>query len=101
MKRVVYRNGTLRADFFRDIWKVEQIRKKLDARELEVIKLILHDGVKEGLFADENIDMMAEVIHYSVKGIEVPYIRGEIGLGMTDGERYQLVEKLVLRGLAK
>ena len=28
VKEVVYRNGTLRADFFRDIWKVEKARKR-------------------------------------------------------------------------
>ena len=28
VKEVVYRNGTLRAYFFRDIWRVEKVRKK-------------------------------------------------------------------------
>ena len=27
IKNAVYRNGTLRADFFRDIWRVEAMRK--------------------------------------------------------------------------
>ena len=31
VKEVVYRNGTLRANFFRDIWRVEKVRKKFDA----------------------------------------------------------------------
>lgn len=32
VKEVVYRNGTLRADFFRDIWKVEKARKRFDEK---------------------------------------------------------------------
>ena len=32
VKEVVYRNGTLRAYFFRDIWRVEKVRKKFDAK---------------------------------------------------------------------
>ena len=34
VKEVVYRNGTLRAYFFRDIWRVEKVRKKFDAKEM-------------------------------------------------------------------
>ena len=30
VKEVVYRNGTLRANFFRDIWRVEKVRKKFE-----------------------------------------------------------------------
>ena len=33
VKEVVYRNGTLRANFFRDIWRVEKVRKKFDAKD--------------------------------------------------------------------
>ena len=32
VKEVVYRNGTLRASFFRDIWTVEACRKNWDGR---------------------------------------------------------------------
>ena len=34
IKMVVYRNGTLRADFFRDIWRVEAMRKEFDRKEI-------------------------------------------------------------------
>ena len=36
VKEVVYRNGTLRAYFFRDIWRVEKVRKKFDAKEIQI-----------------------------------------------------------------
>ncbi|KAA6320942.1 HTH-type transcriptional repressor KstR2, partial [termite gut metagenome] len=32
IKNVVERNGTLRADFFRDIWNVEKVRKEFDTK---------------------------------------------------------------------
>ena len=41
VKEVVYRNGTLRAYFFRDIWRVEKVRKKFDAKEIQIFKAVL------------------------------------------------------------
>ena len=41
VKEVVYRNGTLRAYFFRDIWRVEKVRKKFDAKEVQLFKACL------------------------------------------------------------
>ena len=38
VKEVVYRNGTLRANFFRDIWRVEKVRKRFDAKEMQLFK---------------------------------------------------------------
>ena len=38
MKEVVFRNGTLRANFFRDIWRVEKVRKRFDAKEILLFK---------------------------------------------------------------
>ncbi|MBN9668637.1 TetR/AcrR family transcriptional regulator, partial [Escherichia coli] len=44
VKEVVYRNGTLRANFFRDIWNVEKVRKKFDAKEKLLFKAVLLEG---------------------------------------------------------
>ena len=79
VKEVVYRNGTLRAYFFRDIWRVEKVRKSFDPREVEIIKGILDDGVKEGIFSMPDTDITALVLHHALKGLEVPYIRGIMG----------------------
>ena len=48
VKEVVYRNGTLRAVFFRDIWRVERVRKNFDAREILLIKDVLKEGIEKG-----------------------------------------------------
>ena len=43
IKEVVYRNGSLRANFFRDIWTVEKVRRKFDATEIEIFKQVLKE----------------------------------------------------------
>ena len=79
VKSLVFRNGTLRATFFRDIWRVEKVRKEFDLREIEIIKNILDDGVKNGIFAMPDTGITAVVLHHALKGLEVPYIRGIMG----------------------
>ena len=101
VKEVVFRNGTLRADFFRDIWQVEAVRKRFDARERLLIRDILAEGVEKGVFELDDINMTAEIVHFSVKGIETPYIRGQIGAHLKDADKEEYVSKLVLRALGK
>ena len=48
-KTIVYRNGTLRADFFRDIWKVEAERKDFDIKEVALFRKILKEGREFGV----------------------------------------------------
>lgn len=79
IKALVFRNGTLRATFFRDIWRVEKVRKEFDIREVEILKTILDDGVREGVFSMPDTDITALVLHHALKGLEVPYIRGVMG----------------------
>ena len=79
VKALVFRNGTLRANLFRDIWTVEKIRKDFDLRDIEVIKGILDEGIAQGLFNVPYPDIMASVLHHALKGLEVPYIRGLMG----------------------
>ncbi len=82
VKEVVYRNGTLRANFFRDIWTVEKVRKKFDAEEFKLFKEVLNEGKEAEVFDIDNVDLTAALIHYCLKGIEVPYIRGCIGANL-------------------
>ena len=101
VKEGVYRNGTLLATFFRDIWRVEKVRKRFDAKEIQLFKDVLREGVEKGVFLVDDIDMTAELVHYSVKGIEVPYIRGHIGAKLTDETRGQYVENIVFGALRR
>ena len=99
VKEVVFRNGTLRANFFRDIWRVEKVRKRFDAKEILLFKDVLREGVEKGVFRIDDIDMTAELVHYCVKGIEVPYIRGHIGAKLDDETRDKYVLNLVFGAL--
>jgi Transcriptional regulator len=102
VKETVFRNGTLRADFFRDIWRVEKVRKQFDVKEIELLRRILADGVNDGVFEIPDVESMVMVLHYSLKGLDVPYIRGVFNEGGI--ERSQLKEdiiKLLFKGLLK
>ncbi|NDV45447.1 TetR/AcrR family transcriptional regulator [Paludibacter sp. 221] len=75
VKDAVSRNGSLRADFFHDIYEVERTRRKIDVKEIELIRCILEEGVAKRVFKRVNIELTAMIIFYSLKGLEVPYIR--------------------------
>jgi AcrR family transcriptional regulator len=78
VKWAVTRNGSLRADFFRDIYEVERTRRKIDYKEIKLIGEILTEGVRKRIFKPLNIDLSAMMLLYSIKGLEVPYIRQNI-----------------------
>ena len=101
VKEVVQTNGTLRANFCRDIWRVEKVRKKFDAKEISLFKIVLQEGVDKGVFLLDDVDMTALLIHYCVKGIEVPYIRGRIGIGLDIETRKKYVSNIVFGALHK
>ncbi len=101
VKEVVYRNGTLRADFFRDIWRVEKVRKRFDANEIQLFKDVLNEGLEKNVFQLDDLNLTAEILQYSVKGIEAPYIRGHVGANLDDDTRGRYVTKLVLGALGK
>jgi AcrR family transcriptional regulator len=78
-KATVTRNGSLRANFFHDSWNVAKVRKGYNLQEIALIKKILNNGINEGIFNIPDIDTTALIIHYALKGMEVPYIRGLFG----------------------
>lgn len=99
IKMVVYRNGTLRASFFRDIWRVEAMRKHFDQIEMVLFRRILEEGKMQGYFDIDNVDITADILHYCIKGIEVPYIRGQIGEDLDDETGWRYVAKIVYGAL--
>ena len=101
VKEVVYRNGTLRASFFRDIWMVEACRKNFDKNEILLYREVLQEGKEKGVFNIDNINLIADILHYSIKGVEIPYIRGLIGTGIPSETSKQCVRRLVLGALGK
>jgi AcrR family transcriptional regulator len=101
IKDVVFRNGTLKANFFRDIWRVENVRKNFDLREIDCIRSILSEGIKTGVFEIEDPDLMAIVLHHAFKGLEVPYIRGFLDGIVPGHEKANSIANLLFNGIRK
>lgn len=77
-KDMVIRNGNLHAQFFRDIVEVEKVRRKLDKKEMVMLAQILEEGQSSGVFAIRDAKKTAQLILFSIKGLEVPYIRESV-----------------------
>lgn len=101
IKEAVRRNGNLRAEFFRNIVRVQQVRKNFDRNEIEFLKSVLTEGIRSGRFEVDNVELYADIIHFCVKGLEIPYIYGRLGKDMPTGMRRGIVQRLVHRALSK
>ena len=101
IKETVVRNGNLRAEFFRNIWMVEKVSKNFDEDEIELFRKVYAEGKEDGEFDIDNVDLVADITHYCIKGLEVPYIYGRLGHGMTEETSKPLVAKFVYGALGK
>lgn len=99
IKEVVTRNGTLRADFFRDIWQVENVRKEFDRKEIHFLETIIQDGVDKGIFLLKDARQTAEILHYAFKGLEVPTIRGAMKLDYNKKEDREIIASILFKGI--
>ena len=82
---IVKRNGNINAEFFRDINKVERTRKKFD--------------LEEGKFQVDHVNLTADIIHFAIKGMEVPYIFDKVGTGISVEDSIPLAERIICRAL--
>lgn len=99
IKETVARNGSLRAEFFRNIWLVEKVRREFDVEEIHILRRVIAEGIGMGAFKVESVNLMADIIHYAVKGIEVPYILDRLGEGLTPNDAEVVVRNLMRRAL--
>lgn len=99
IKEAVFRNGTLRAEFFRNIWQVESTRREFDKKEIQLICQILQEGKNNEIFDIDNVNMLSEILHCCIKGIEVPYIRSLIGGNLDKSIAWKYVTKIVFGAL--
>ncbi|WP_101690130.1 TetR/AcrR family transcriptional regulator [Dysgonomonas massiliensis] len=101
VKKVVARNGTLKADFFRDIWRVQNARKAYDKKEILVIKEILDKGVESGVFEMPDTQSIAGILHHALKGLELPYIRGKYNSSEESATNPENIAFLIYEGIRK
>ena len=95
IKETVMRNGNLRAAFFRNIWMVEKVRKNFDEDEIELFRKVYAEGKADGEFDIDSVELVADITHYCIKGLEVPFVYGRLGHGMTPETSKPLVAKVV------
>ena len=101
IRETVVRNGNLRAEFFRNIWMVEKVRKNFDEDELEIFRKVYAEGKEAGEFDIENVELVADSTHYCIKGLEVPFIYGRLGHGLNVESSKPQVAKVVYGALGK
>ena len=101
IRETVVRNGNLRAEFFRNIWMVEKVRKKFDDYEIDLFSKVYQDGKADGELDIDDVNLVADITHYCIKGLEVPFIYGRIGHGLTEEASKPLVAKVVYGALGK
>lgn len=101
IRETVVRNGNLRAEFFRNIWMVEKVRKKFDDYEIDLFRKVYQEGKADGEFDIDDVNLVADITHYCIKGLEVPFIYGRIGHRLTEEASKPLVAKVVYGALGK
>lgn len=101
MKEAVERNGNLRAEFFRNIWQVERVRKKYDKKEHDIFAKTLEEGQRLGIFDIDDIQLYTDIIQGCARGLEVPYIYGRLGIGMNIEVTRPIVTKILRKALTR
>lgn len=96
-RETVGRNGSLSAEFFRNIWIVERVRRQFDREERNILRSVLQEGADQGLFSIDSVRLMTDIFHYSLKGLEVPYIYDRLGIGVSEERAAVMVMKLICR----
>jgi AcrR family transcriptional regulator len=99
IKDIVNRNGSLRADFFMDIYEVERTRRKIDLKEIALIRNIITEGIEKNIFKRMDPDLSSIIILYSLKGLEVPYIRQ--GISADFEQNKNSIVEFVFMGIKK
>lgn len=100
MSKIVSRNGSLRAGFFRDVRKVDRARAVVSKREIALLMRILTEGVDTGDFDIPDIKQSAIIITNALQGIDVPYIRDSLAqYGLEKRRIASTLTTMLLNGL--
>lgn len=102
VKETVVRNGSLKAAFFRDVVQLEHARRRLDVRELSILRSILQQGIDEGTFDIDNSSVVAVTIHYALRGLDLPNIRGQFtALGVPTERLRKSIFDMIFYGIVR
>lgn len=102
MQEIVSRNGSLRAGFFRDVRKVDRARKIISQKEIGMLRDILDEGVRKGVFDIDNTNHWAIVITHAIHGLDVPFIRDNlVEQGVDKTMLKKDISNIILNGIKK
>lgn len=102
VKDTVIRNGSLKAEFFQDVIQLEHARRRIDVRELTILRSILQQGIEEGTFEIDNASVVAVTIHYALRGLDLPNIRGQFtALGVPTIRVRESIFKMIFFGIVR
>ena len=91
--------SALREEYLEHYAFIENIRKRYFREEIEIVKAILEEGVKKGIFKVEELGLMAFVIVAALKGLEYPWT---MEIPMPDIEKsIDFLLKMSFNGLLK
>jgi hypothetical protein len=102
IRTAVQRNGSLQAEFFRDVIKVGLVLRKLERIEIKNLEKILMDGIEKNIFDIANVNKAAVFAHFIMRGIDIPYIRGafdEVGEEKDAGLKRKI--RILIQGIIK
>ena len=102
VKELVLRNGSLRAEFFRDVRKVERARRSTTGCEAAILTQILAEGVEKGVFRIKHVEQTAMVMILSLQGLDVHYIRNNFAeLGIERLKLREYIKDFIMYGIKK
>ena len=77
---------------------MERSRRKMDVIELKIIRNILDEGLATGKFKTMDTEIASSIIMYSLKGLEIPYIRQNL-TSEFEKNKHEIVE-FVFNGIS-
>lgn len=99
IRDIVIRNGGLTAEFFQNQNLVERVRRRLDFSERNYLRLLLEEGKANGTMDVADPTLAALVLQSALKGMELPYIRGEFALEIA--KKKDLLSAFLKKGFEK
>ena len=99
IKEVVTRNGSLKAVFFRSVYEVEKARRRIDIREIRMLRTIFHEGLDQGVFELYDPDWQAIIFLYGLRGLEPAYMNTNIGSKLQ--ENFSKAMDAIFHGICK
>jgi len=79
---------------------IEEVRAKYDAEQVNIIKMIFFEGIKENMIELEDIDLAAESVGIVLKGLEYHLIFDK-NKGKIEEQKIDKIIDMIFKGLAK